>query len=299
MPRVLAGAVLISFAAVFVALSGVASGPAAFYRLAIGGAALAVLALVRGERLRLEARFAGYVLLAGLSFAADLFVWQISIYHVGPGVATLLPNFQVVLMAFAGWLIWRERLSRGMLIGIAVAIGGLIVLLTAAPEAGQGRFLAGIAYGLGAAVAYTFYLLFLRLAGSKTSRDAPASFIALVSLVAAGILAIWIGARGGSFAVPFGMAWLWLALYGLACQAGGWFLISTGIARVSAALAGLLLLLQPTLTFVWDWAIFGHRFTALELGGAALALIGLYLGMRARAGSSRRARRRGRWTNGG
>ncbi|MGH8272722.1 MAG: DMT family transporter, partial [Gammaproteobacteria bacterium] len=194
-----------------------------------------------------------------------------------------LPNFQVVLMALAGWLIWREVLPRKTFIGIAVAIAGLILLLTAAPEAGHGRFLAGIAYGLGAAVAYTLYLLFLRLAGAKASRAAPASFISMVSLLAAAVVAIWVGARGGSFAVPFGAAWLWLALYGLGCQAGGWFLISTGITRVSAALAGLLLLLQPTLTFVWDWAIFARRFTVFELVGAALALVGLYLGMRTKS----------------
>lgn len=290
MPRVLTGAVLISFAAVFVALSGVASAPAAFYRLLIGGLVLVGLAVMRGERMRIDARFLGYVLLAGLAFAADLVIWHMSVYRVGPGIATLLPNFQVILMAFAGWAVWRERLSRTMLMGIAVAVAGLIILLTAAPQAGQGRFVAGIGYGLGAALAYTLYLLFLRMAGTAASRSAPALFIALVSLLAAAGVAVWIGIRGGSFVVPFGAAWLWLALYGVACQAGGWFLISTGIARVPAAVAGLLLLLQPTLTFVWDWAIFSRRFTVLELVGAALALIGLYLGMR-RRGRKRAATR--------
>lgn len=286
--RVLAGAVCISFAAVFVALADVPSAPAAFYRLALGGAALLGLAALRRERMRLAPRFAVYVLLAGLAFAADLVIWHLSIYRVGPGIATLLPNFQVVLMAFAGWAIWRERLNGRMLLGIVVAVAGLIVLLTAAPAAGEGRFLVGIGYGLGAALAYTLYLLFLRMAGARASREAPALYISLVSLLAAGGVAVWIGVQGESFAVPLGMSWLWLACYGLVCQAAGWFLISTGITRVSAALAGLLLLLQPTLTFIWDWAIFARHFTALELGGAALALIGLYLGMR--RGAKRRTR---------
>lgn len=280
--RVLLGAVGISLAAVFVALTDVSSAPAAFYRLIIGGATLFGFAMLRRESMRLSPRFAVYVLLAGLAFAADLVIWHLSIYRVGPGIATLLPNFQVVLMAIAGWLIWRERLSRGMLLGIAVAVAGLIVLLTAAPAIHEGRFLAGIAYGLGAAVAYTFYLLFLRMAGTKESRNAPALFIAMVSLLAAAGVAAWMGLRGESFVVPFGVDWLWLALYGLVCQAVAWFLISTGITKVSAALTGLLLLLQPTLTFVWDWLIFGRHFTLLELTGAALALIGLYLGMRRR-----------------
>lgn len=287
MLRVLAGAVLISFAAVFVSLSGVASAPAAFYRLVIGSAALMALAVLRGERLRLEPRFVAYVLLAGLSFAADLVVWHLSIYRVGPGIATLLPNFQVILMMFAGWLIWRERLTWRVTLAVGLAVGGLILLLMAAPEAGHLRFLDGIAYGLGAAIAYTAYLLFLRLAGGSASRQAPAFFIGLVSIVAAVGAGSWVVIRGESFHVAFGMAWLWLAFYGLGCQALGWLLISTGLPRMPAALAGLLLLLQPTLTFAWDHLIFGRRFTLLELAGAALALVGLYLGLRWR--SSRRA----------
>lgn len=283
MLRVLAGAVLISFAGIFVPLAGIPSAPAAFYRTAIGGAALIAIAAARGERLHMQPRFAGYVLITGLAFAADLVLWHLSIYHVGPGIATLLPNFQVVLMTLAGWLIWRERLTWGLTLAIGVAIAGLLLLLVEAPGAGQARFLAGTGYGLAAAVAYTAYLLCLRLVGSAASHAAPTLFIGLVSLATAALVAVWLGIRDESFAVPFGMPWLWLALYGLACQAGGWFLISTGIARVPAALAGLLLLLQPTLTFVWDRLIFHRRFTALELAGAALALIGLYLGVRLRS----------------
>ncbi len=281
--RVLAGAVLISFAAVFVSLSGVAPAPAAFYRLVIGAVALMGFAVLRRERLRLEPRFIVYVLLAGLAFAADLVIWHLSIYRVGPGIATLLPNFQVVLMTLAGWLIWRERLTPRIAVAIGVAVVGLVLLLMAAPQAGHGRFMAGIGYGLGAAVAYTAYLLFLRLAGGSTSRKAPAFFIGSVSVVAAVGAGLWIVLRGESFSVPFGMAWVWLAFYGLGCQALGWLLISTGLPRVPAALAGLLLLLQPTLTFAWDHLIFGRRFTLLELAGAALALIGLYLGLRWRS----------------
>lgn len=280
MLRVLAGAVLISFAAVFVALSGVPSAPAAFYRLIIGAAALIGFAVARRERLRLEPRFAAFVALAGLSFAVDLVTWHLSIYRVGPGIATLLPNFQVVLMTLAGWLIWRERLTLRIAVAIGVAVTGLVVLLAAAPESGHVRFMAGIGYGLAAAVAYTAYLLFVRQAGISASRGAPALFIGLVSLVAAVCSGAWLMLRGESFSVPFGMAWLWLACYGLGCQALGWLLISTGLPRVPAALAGLLLLLQPTLTFAWDHLIFGRRFTLLELAGAALALVGLYFGVR-------------------
>lgn len=276
MIRVLLGAVLISFAGIFVPLSGVAPAPAALYRVLIGGAALVVFARVRGERLRPDGRFVAFVLLAGFSFALDLVLWHSSIYRVGPGLATLLPNFQVLLMAGAGWLLWRERISPGTGLGIGLAVAGLMLLLAAAPGAGHGRFVAGIGYGLGAAVAYTVYLLFLRQAGTAVSRGAPALFMALVSWATALFVTLWLLVRGGSFAVPAGMPWLWLVLYGVGCQAGGWFLISTGLPRVPAATGGVLLLLQPTLTFVWDHLIFHRRFSALEIAGAALALAAIF-----------------------
>ena len=279
-PRVLAGAVLISFAAVFVALSGVASAPAAFYRLIIGSAVLMGLAVLRRERLRLEPRFVAYVLLAGLSFTADLITWHLSIYRVGPGIATLLPNFQVVLMTLAGWLIWRERLTPRIAVAIGLAVVGLVVLLVAAPQAGHVRFMAGGGYGLRARVAHNAYLLFPRPAGGGASREAHPFFLCFLTLVASGRGLCRVLMRGDSLAVPFGMAWFWLACYGIGCQALGWFLISTGLPRVPAALGGLLLLLQPTLTFAWDHLIFGRRFTLLELAGAALALVGPYLGLR-------------------
>jgi len=290
MLRVLAGAVFISFAGIFVPLSGVASAPAAFYRVLIGGTALLIVAVARRERLRIDGRFAAFVLLAGISFAFDLVLWHLSIYRVGPGIATLLPNFQVVLMAVGGWLIWRERLSLAMAGGIGVALAGLVLLLAAAPGAGGGRFLAGIGYGLGAAVAYTAYLLFLRQAGRTSSRGAPALYMALVSLATAASVAVWLGLRGESFHVAPGMPWLWLALYGLGCQAAGWLLISTGLPRVPAATGGVLLLLQPVLTFGWDRLIFDRHFTALEIAGAALALAAIFW-VRMRQARPARARR--------
>lgn len=276
MIRVLLGAVLISFAGIFVPLSGVAPAPAALYRVLIGGAVLLAVALLRSEKLRLGGRFTAFVLFAGLSFALDLVLWHLSIYRVGPGIATLLPNFQVLLMAVAGWLLWRERISLRTGLGVGLALAGLVLLLAAAPGAGHGRFIAGIGYGLAAAVAYTAYLLFLRQAGGAVSRAAPAMFMAMVSWATAAFVAIWLLMRGEGFAVPAGMPWLWLALYGVGCQAGGWFLISTGLPRVPAATGGVLLLLQPTLTFVWDHLIFNRRFSGLEIAGAALALAAIF-----------------------
>ena len=285
--RVLVGAVLISFSAILVPLAGVSPALAAFYRVAIGGVALLVFAWLRGESMSLKPRFLFYVSVAGLAFAVDLVFWHMSIYRVGPGIATLLANFQVVLMALAGWLFWRERLHWGLVTGIFLALTGLLLIVITAPGGGHRSFLPGIGYGLIAALAYTSYLLVLRLAGGGETQHAPAFYIGLVSLATAIPLALWLLVENRSFVVPHLHSWLWLLLYGLGPQAAGWLLISTALPRIPMALAGLLLLLQPALTFEWAHLIFYRRFTAPELVGAGLALVGLYLGVRFRQARSK------------
>ena len=47
----------------------------------------------------------------------------------GPGLATLLGNFQVFLMALAGFAIYRERLGWQFLAGVLIAFVGLYLLV--------------------------------------------------------------------------------------------------------------------------------------------------------------------------
>ena len=58
--------------------------------------------------------------------------------------------------------------------------------------------------------------------------------------------------------------------------------LSDGPRRL-AVCAGIALLLQPTLSFVWDVAFFARPMSAKELLGAAIALFAIYLGSRSRS----------------
>lgn len=232
--------------------------------------------------MQLSGRLLVYAAVAGFAFSVDLVLWHISIFRAGPAVATLLVNFQVFLMALLGWVLWRERLPRTVSIGIGLALIGLMLIVMTAENLSR-TFLSGVGFGLLAAMAYTTYLVVLRSAGWKEAKQAPALYMSLVSFASAGCLGAWLVLRHEQFAVPHIGNWIWLILYGIGPQAAGWFLISTSLTSVPAATAGLLLLLQPVLTFEWDHLIFRRSFSLVELIGAALAIVGLYLGMRSRA----------------
>ena len=82
-----------------------------------------------------------------------------------------------------------------------------------------------------------------------------------------------------SFTVPDRTTWIALVALGLLPQVLGWLLISQALPHVETSRAGLLLLLQPSLAFVWDVLFFGRETGAIAYVGVTLALIGIYFGM--------------------
>jgi hypothetical protein len=92
------------------------------------------------------------------------------------------------------------------------------------------------------------------------------------------LLALVAGWTGESLAIPDGATAAMLVAYGLTAQVAGWLLISHGIPHVEAGRAGLVLLLQPSLAFVWDILFFSRPTDGMDVAGALLALGAIYLG---------------------
>lgn len=278
--RVAAGAVCISFAAVFVKLVAVGPTAAGFYRMLFGGVALLIILVARRQRLRPSAAAFGLAALCGLFFALDLAFWHQSIRYVGPGLATILANFQVFFMAAVGVLFLRERLSWRLVVGILAAFAGLYLVVGVKWGELALTFKWGILLGLITAVCYTAFLLTLRRARRlpPASRPSAMGTVVIISFVAAACLAGFVALRGESFAIPDGGTGALLVAYGLVGQVLGWVLVSSGVPGMEVSRLGLLLLLQPSLAFVWDMSFFGRPTTALDIVGVVVALAAIYLG---------------------
>ncbi len=81
-----------------------------------------------------------------------------------------------------------------------------------------------------------------------------------------------------SFVIPDLQSWGSLVGLGILCQAIAWFIIARTLPKVKASLVGLILLLQQTLAFIWDMLFFDRPSTAIEIAGALMALVAIYLG---------------------
>ncbi len=275
---VLLGAVMISFSAVFVKVAHVGPTTSAFYRMAFGGLLLFLIAFITGNLVG----FGGSILwpmgLCALCFTCDLTIWHRSIFYVGPGLATILANFQVFFLAGVGFLFYKERLSFRYLVSVPLALTGLGLLIRPGRATQEPHFYLGILLGLSTAVAYTGYLLALRNLQKNHPQLSALFAIAVISLLTAFALGIEILLTGQSFVIPDTTSWAALLGYGILGQVLGWVFISKGIGLITASRVGLILLLQPTLSFIWDILFFRRPTTWVDVMGALLALLAIYLG---------------------
>ena len=276
--QVLAGAFMISFSAVFVKLANVSPTTSAFYRVFFGGIFLILFVLGSRTRFRLGWRPCVLIGLCGLFFAIDLALWHRSVLYVGPGLSTILANFQVFFLGGFGVIILKERLTLRYIASVPLALCGLMLIVGLDWSLVEHNYKIGLLLGILTALAYSSYLLALRKLQSSNKNLSSYTAVALISLTTALILALEMSAEGASFRIPDLQSWIVLPAYGLIGQGLGVVFIAKGIARIRASRAGLILLLQPTLSFIWDILFFQRPTDLWDILGALMAITAIYLG---------------------
>ncbi len=277
-PRLYLGAVLISLSPVWVKLVEVSSTTSGFYRAAFGAAGLCIYLLVTRRRMSFSRSMWGLLLLATVFFSLDLWFWHRSINYIGPGLSTLLANFQVFVMMFAGVVLLRQPPRAAQLIAVPLALLGLALIVGLDWSSLSADYRAGVIFGLLTAVAYSSYLLTMRSIRSEAVDRLPTREVAIVSIGVAIMLGGSAWVEGESLAIPTMTDAGWLLAYGLLSHALGLMFIASSLPQVTTTEAGLALLLQPTLSFVWDVVFFARPMTPTEIAGAAIALFAIWLG---------------------
>lgn len=291
LPAMLLGAALIGTNGLMVRLAGTPPTVSAFWRMLFAGVFLCALVALQGRWRRLPRNAWLWCLLPAAAFAADLWLWHRSILLVGPGLATLLANTQVFFMALAGALLFGERLGPRFLAGLVLAFAGLWLLLGGGWAQLPPAYRWGVWLGLATGICYAAYNIGLRTAqrhavpapagDGHASTAAGASLLAqvlgIVSLGCAGFLGIAGLAEGVSFAIPDARAFWLLLTLALVGHCLSWILISRAMQRLSVALVGLLLLLQPIVAFLLDVALLARATTGREWLGLLVSLAGIFL----------------------
>jgi drug/metabolite transporter (DMT)-like permease len=276
--RLFGGAALISLSPVWVTLASVSPTTSGFYRVAFGAAALFLFMLVTRRRLVFARPLMVILVLASVLLAVDLIFWHRAIIYLGPGLATLLGNFQVFFMMLAGLLLLGQKPRVAQVVAAPVALAGLTMIVGLDWDSLSADYRLGLGFGFATAVVYAGYLLTVRAAVSGSADLLPVREFAAVSAITALMLAAAVVAEGESLVIPTLADAGWLLGYGVISHCLGWLLITSSLPFISAAQAGIGLLLQPTLSFVWDVLFFDRPLGLVEVMGALLALVAIYVG---------------------
>ena len=179
-------------------------------------------------------------------------------------------------MVAAGVLFFGERLHLRFGIGVALAFGGLVLILGDGWAALSEESRLGVWLGFATGIAYAAYNLGLK----RAQREAPlaAEPILVVSTLQCALMLGLAGLiEGASFAIPDAQSLAALLALGLVGQCLGWVLIGRALPRLDVATVGLLLLLQPLLAFVLDVLLFARPTAVYEWIGLALSLAGIFI----------------------
>lgn len=276
------GAVCISFAPILVkAVEGAGIGPTGIgmYRCLIGAGLLFLAALRRRDRLLLPRKVMGLLALAGFIFFLDLFVWHRSILLAGAGMATILGNTQVFATAVLSLLLFREKLTGRFILAAASAMAGVVLLVGIGSEvAFDGRYIEGIVFGLLTGIAYATFLITVRRVGNIPGNGTNLTRIAWISLFSGLFLSVAALVERDTALPPDLRSWSLLFLLALVAQSAGWVIIARSLPRVSGAIGGLLLLLQPVLATVWGAFLFQEHLEPVQMIGATITLAAIYAG---------------------
>lgn len=284
-------ACLLGFAPILVKASDLGPQAIGFWRLTLSLPLLAVLLAFEIRRAKSEERVAEahkpldlrLVLLAGVLFAGDLAFWHVGIKITTAANATLLANLTPIIVAVAAFFLFGERITSGFLLAGGLALVGAVLLSAANVQFAPER-LAGDIMSVLTSFWYAAYLLAVRAARRAGAKTLQVMFWSTVT--AAPILLVVALAVGERLLPETLMGWLPLLALGVVVHAGGQGGIAFGLGRTPAALATLIILIQPVVAAAAGWVFFDERLIAIQWLGAGLVLAGVYAAQRLRPGGS-------------
>ena len=255
------------------------------YRFLVAGLGMTVLALVRREKLALDARGWGFAaLIAVAQFCLNFnFVYRAE-EHITSGIVAVVFALLLVPNAFFARVFLGQRMGRQLLLGSAVAMAGIALLfLHEARLSPQGPAEALLGVGLTLAAILSASAANILQATDTAKRYPMIPTLAAAMLLGAGIDAIIALILSGPPVIEWRPAYIggvfYLGLLGSTVTFPLYFRVVRTIGPAKAAYSGVII---PVIAMLLSTLFEGYRWTGLAVAGAALAGAGLIIALRAR-----------------
>jgi drug/metabolite transporter (DMT)-like permease len=208
---------------------------------------------------------AGYAAQAGLFFAA--------LTRIDASILSLLLYTFPAIVTVAAVVLGRERADRRRGVALALTSGGLVLVLAGAATGAFDPL--GAAMAFGAALVYSAYIL---ISEPAAARIRPYLLSALVCTGAAVTLTTGAGLLGeldpGAVTAT---GWLWLAGIAVVSTVAAIGFFFAGLRRVGPSTASILATVEPVVTVVLAFLVFGETLAAMQILGAGLVLASVFV----------------------
>ena len=273
---VLSGTIGISFSAVFIRYASVPSLVLVLYRMLITAALLAVPVMLkrelRDEIKRADKRVLVFCVLSGIFLTFHFFTYFISVHLTSVASAVLLTDTEVFFTGLAGFLLFRERIPKGGLIGIAIAFLGCI-LVTMSDAGGGSDMLRGDLLALFSAVMMAGYTMLGRVCRQQLSTTVYTLVVYSVTAVCALLLLLITGTPVIGYE-PVN----WLMALGMAvmCTLLGHNIFNWGLKYFRSATVSTIKLAEPVFSAILAAAFFREIPTLQAVCGSIVIIFGIW-----------------------
>jgi drug/metabolite transporter (DMT)-like permease len=214
------------------------------------------------------------------------------------GISRGVPLSLVLIIEFTApiWIVlWikfvrKSVVAKDMWVAIALSLLGLIMV--AKVWQGFSFDLIGTFGALGAALALAVYFLMSQSQGTKRSAQAMVVWgMGIAGLFWSLVLPIWnfpteiftteinLQGRFSDFSAP---GWLLIAYIIVFGTMVPYLFVVGGIRRLSASTSSVIGMLEPVIAGVFAWIWLSQSWSAIQLAGGAIVLIGIYIADRAK-----------------
>jgi drug/metabolite transporter (DMT)-like permease len=251
---------------------GATAGTLLAVRFALAAAVLWCVLWVRGALPTVRAlRRRDVIIALGLGacgYALQSGCYFLALERIDASLLSLVLYTFPAIVTVAAVVLGRERLDRRRVAALGLVSTGLTLVLAGA---GTGALEAvGVALGLGAACAYSTYIL----VSDSIARRLPA--LTLATLVCTGAaISLTVGSAASGQLHPGALSlagWGWLACLATISTVGAIAMFFGGLSRVGPTTASILSTVEPLVTVALASVVFAERLSGEQLAGGALVL---------------------------
>ena len=268
--EIAASSLILGTSATLIQISTMPTSLLVVTRMGLAGIVLAAIFFASGGVD--EVRRSGYLrrmIVLGFVVAAEMMFYFISIRASSVTVGVALEYMAPVFVALLAPWVLRTRRQGIDLLAVAVAVGGMALLVLPAATAGDGAVsVTGVVFGLLAGLMFATAMMLISSMGSGIRGSTFALFYCAGSVILVTPMAVWQTAGSGYHLT--GTDAIIVVISGLVYTALCFSLFSDGLRYVRVEHAGILGYLEPVTAPLWAFVLIGEAPPWTTYAGGAL-----------------------------